>query len=146
MGVRYPLARVPQMAGSEVCKDGRGDGLQHCEDRPFEDRTRRDPDDRFAYKELQHLEAMGFYNKGEAKDLLKDGHFEKDGKLPVNISGGSLGVGNLLEATSLHRAYEAVLQLRKDAGERQVEAEKVLVQSWRGVPTATGAVAILGVV
>jgi len=103
-------------------------------------------DDKFAYKELQHLEAMGFCEKGQAKTMLGEGQLEKDGELPVNVSGGSLGVGNLIEASGLHRAYEAVLQLRKEAKERQVEAQKALVQSWRGIPTASGATAILGVV
>ncbi|MCK5548346.1 MAG: acetyl-CoA acetyltransferase [Thermoplasmata archaeon] len=102
-------------------------------------------DDKFSYKEPQHLEAMGFCKKGEARSWLKDGQFEKDGKLPVNVSGGSLGVGNLIEAAGLHRAYEAVLQLRKEAKDMQIETSKALVQSWRGVPTATGAVAIMGV-
>jgi len=95
-------------------------------------------DDKFAYKELQHIEAMGFAEKGQAKNMLREGQLEKDGKLPVNVSGGSLGVGNLLEASGLHRAYEAIVQLRK-------ESKKALVQSWRGVPTATGAAAVLGV-
>jgi acetyl-CoA C-acetyltransferase len=102
-------------------------------------------DDKFSYKELQHLEAIGACGKGEAKDLLRSGQLERGGKVPTNVSGGSLGVGNILDASGLHSAYEAVLQLRKDAGKMQVEAEKALVQSWRGVPTATGAVAILGV-
>jgi acetyl-CoA C-acetyltransferase len=102
-------------------------------------------DDKFSYKELQHLEAIGVCGKGEAKELLRSGQLERDGKVPTNVSGGSLGVGNILDASGLHSAYEAVLQLRKDAGKMQVEAEKALVQSWRGVPTATGAVAILGV-
>ena len=40
---------------------------------------------------------------------------------------------------------EAVLQLRGQAGALQIpKARKALVQSWRGIPTATGAVAVLG--
>jgi acetyl-CoA C-acetyltransferase len=102
-------------------------------------------DDKFSYKELQHLEALGVCGKGQAKDILRSGQLELGGKTPTNLSGGSLGVGNVLEASGLHRAYEAVVQLRKEAGKMQVEAERALVQSWRGVPTATGAVAIMGV-
>jgi acetyl-CoA C-acetyltransferase len=102
-------------------------------------------DDKFAYKELQHLEAMGFAEKGQAKNMMREGQFEKDGALPVNVSGGSLGVGNLLDASGLHKAYEAVIQLRKQAKKMQLKANKALVQAWRGVPTASGAVAILGV-
>ncbi|MCK4724890.1 MAG: hypothetical protein KAT29_03775, partial [Anaerolineales bacterium] len=63
---------------------------------------------------------------------------------PVNPSGGSLGCGNLLDATGLARALEVILQLRGAAGARQIEGVEVgLVQSWRGVPTTSGAVAVL---
>ncbi len=101
-------------------------------------------DDTYAYKELQTLEALGFCGYGEAGNLLESGAFDLDGELPVNPSGGSLGVGHLLEATGLMRALEACLQLRGEAGAHQVKgAEVALVQSWRGVPTTSGAVAIL---
>jgi acetyl-CoA C-acetyltransferase len=64
--------------------------------------------------------------------------------MPVNVSGGVLGMGNLLEANGLARVAEVVLQLRGQAGPRQVKGAKVgLAQSWRGVPTTSGAVAIL---
>ena len=102
-------------------------------------------DDRFAYKELQHLEAVGLCRRGDAKKMLREGQLEPGGKLPVNLSGGSLGIGNLLEASGIHRAFEAALTLRKQAKGRKVEAERALVQSWRGIPTASGAVALLGV-
>ncbi len=101
-------------------------------------------DDTYAYKELQTLEALGFCGYGEAGNLLESGAFDLDGELPVNPSGGSLGVGYMLDATGLMRALEAVFQLRGEAGAHQVEgAEVALVQSWRGVPTTSGAVAIL---
>jgi acetyl-CoA C-acetyltransferase len=62
----------------------------------------------------------------------------------VNVSGGSLGWGNLLDATGLGRALEVVLQLRGTAGARQLKHAQVgLAQSWRGVPTTSGAVVIL---
>ena len=103
-------------------------------------------DDRFSYKELQHVEAIGICAYGEACRLLEEGIFDRDGDLPVNPSGGSLGVGNLLEASGLFRALEVVLQLRGEAGRHQVpDAEVGLAQCWRGLPTASGAVIILGV-
>jgi acetyl-CoA C-acetyltransferase len=62
----------------------------------------------------------------------------------VNPSGGCLGEGHLLDASGLARLLEAVLQLRGEAGPRQIpHAGTALVASWRGLPTATGAVAIL---
>ncbi|MFQ5911157.1 MAG: acetyl-CoA acetyltransferase, partial [Thermoplasmata archaeon] len=99
-------------------------------------------DDKFSYKELQHLEAIGLAGKGQAGSDLESGRFNADGQLPINVSGGSLGCGNLIEASGLHRALEVVLQLRGDAEGMQLDAERGLAQSWRGVPTASGAVAI----
>ncbi len=101
-------------------------------------------DDTYAYKELQGLETLGFCRVGEAGGLTLEGYTAPDGELPVNVSGGSLGWGHLLDATGLARALEVVLQLRGQAGPRQLEGIEVgLVQSWRGVPTTSGAVAIL---
>ncbi len=100
--------------------------------------------DEYSYKELQHLEAMGLARKGEAGYLTETGYTSLGGKLPVNTSGGSLGVGHTFEASGGMKVVEAVLQLRHQAGQRQVKnARTGLVQAWRGVPTATGAVAIL---
>jgi acetyl-CoA C-acetyltransferase len=83
--------------------------------------------DTYAYKELQHLEALGLGGNG----------------LPVNVSGGCIGRGNLFEANGLAQAAECVTHLRGEAGKRQVKsASSALAASWRGVPTSTGAVAI----
>ena len=96
-------------------------------------------DDTYSFKLLQHLVSLA-RDKDEASRVLGG-----QGQA-LNPSGGSLAVGNLLEASALHRLYEAVLQLRGEAGRRQVKgAKSALVQSWRGVPTATGGVAILSV-
>ncbi len=102
-------------------------------------------DDWFSYKELQHLEAIGICKKGEAGKLLEDGAFYRDGENPVNVSGGRLGAGNLLEASSLQSVLECVLQLRGHAGKRQLKnIDTAVAQSWRGVPTATGSMLVLG--
>jgi acetyl-CoA C-acetyltransferase len=101
-------------------------------------------DDLYAYKELQSLEALGVFRPGEAGPATLDGFTSPGGSLPVNASGGSLGVGSLMDATGLQRGLEAVLQLRGEAGAHQIEGAEVgLVQSWRGVPTTSGAVAVL---
>lgn len=101
-------------------------------------------DDVYAFKELQTLEAIGLCRPGEAGALTEEGFTAPEGMLPVNVSGGSLGIGHLLDATGLARALEVVLQLRGEAGLRQLEDVEVgLVQSWRGVPTTSGVVAIL---
>ena len=103
-------------------------------------------DDSFSYKELEHLEALGLARKGEAGLLLEEGAFEIGGELAVNPSGGSLGCGNYLEANGLFRVIQAVKQLRGEAQGYQVKsAQRALAQSWRGIPTASGAVCILEV-
>ncbi|MDR7543544.1 MAG: acetyl-CoA acetyltransferase [Armatimonadota bacterium] len=101
-------------------------------------------DDTYAYKELQHLEALGLCQAAQAGPMTADGATQPGGRLPVNVSGGSLGGGHLLEAAGLARALEVVLQLRGQAGARQLHHITTgLAQSWRGVPTASGAVAVL---
>ena len=101
--------------------------------------------DIYAYKELQTLEALGIFRPGEAGPATEDGITQPGGSFPVNVSGGCLGMGNLLDANGLARALEVVLQLRGEAGSRQLDDVSIgLAQSWRGVPTTSGAVAILG--
>ncbi|MFO7743169.1 MAG: acetyl-CoA acetyltransferase [Anaerolineae bacterium] len=101
-------------------------------------------DDTFAYKELQHLEALGLCPPGAAGEWTLEGGTELTGELPVNPSGGALGEGHLLDATGLARVLEVVLQLRGEAGQRQIdEAEVGLAFGWRGVPTTGGAAVVL---
>jgi acetyl-CoA C-acetyltransferase len=62
----------------------------------------------------------------------------------VNVSGGSLGMGNFVEANSLVRLYETVLQFREEAGSMQLRSPRTaVVQSWRGIPTQSGTTAVL---
>ena len=101
-------------------------------------------DDTFAYKELQHLEALGICPPGTAGEWTAAGGTGLSGEFPVNPSGGALGQGHLLDATGLARTLEVVLQLRGEAGQRQIEdAEVGLAFGWRGVPTTGGAAVIL---
>jgi len=101
-------------------------------------------DDTFSYKELQHLEAINVCGQGQAGKLLREGSLSKEGDFPVNVSGGSIGQGRLLCATGLSRVLEIVVQLRHEAGKRQVKgAETGLAQYWRGLPTAKGGVMVL---
>ena len=111
---------------------------------PAEEIDFAEVDDTFAYKELQHLEALGLAGPGEAGKRLEEGYFHRDGQLPVNVSGGNLGCGYTYDMSGLRSVLEVVLQLRGVAGERQLKNAKVgLAQSWRGVPTASGGVVVL---
>lgn len=111
---------------------------------PGEEVDLAEVDDTFAFRELQHLEALGFAGAKDLAALLEDGELEVDGDLPVNASGGSIGQGNLFEANGLVRVLECVEQLRGEAGERQVdEAYVAVAQSARAIPSTSAAVAVL---
>jgi len=85
--------------------------------------------DIYAHRAFMHMEALGL-----SPEMLP----------VINPDGGAQAGGDLFEATSGARFYDAVRQLRGEAGEHQVEgAETALVQGWRGVPTDTCAVVIL---
>jgi acetyl-CoA C-acetyltransferase len=110
---------------------------------PTRDVDLAEVDDTYSYRELMHLEALRLARPGDAGAMLEEGYFGKDGELPVNVSGGSLGQGYLFEANGLARTLECALQLRGEAGERQIpDAGVALAQSWRGVPTTSAAVAV----
>ncbi len=101
-------------------------------------------DDAYSYKELQHLEALGFCRFGEAGLLTAEGVTAVNGALPVNVSGGSLGVGHLLDASGLRAVADVALQLRGEAGAIQLpDVEVGLAFGWRGVPTTSGAAVVL---
>lgn len=103
-------------------------------------------DDRFAFKELQHIEALQLAKRFETATLLEEGYFDRNGALPVNVSGGNLGIGNLLECTGGQKALEVILQLRGEAGKRQLKDVEIgVAQAWRYLPTASGAVAVFGI-
>jgi len=111
---------------------------------PWEELDLAEIDDAFSYKELQHMEALRLCQPGEAGLLVEDGATELSGDLPVNPSGGSLGMGHLLDASGLARLLELVLQLRGEAGQRQLpEVETGLAFGWRGIPTTSGAAVIV---
>ncbi len=75
--------------------------------------------------ELWDIEKLGFCQRGEAPILLREGTFDINGKIPVNTDGGLLSRGHPLGATGLAQIYEIVLQLRGDAGHRQVTNPKI---------------------
>lgn len=101
-------------------------------------------DDTYSYKELQHVEALGLAGKSKVHKMLEQGVFDLGGGLPVNPSGGSIGMGHTLEMSGLVRVIELVNQLRGDAGKHQVQgAQTGVALAWRGVPTTSGAAVIL---
>ena len=70
--------------------------------------------------EIMHMAENGFCADGDQEQWLREGHTEIDGKLPVNTDGGCLANGEPVGASGLRQVYEICLQLRGEAGERQV--------------------------
>ena len=95
--------------------------------------------DSFTIAEILAYEDLGFVKKGEGAKLIREGVTELHGDLPVNTSGGLKACGHAIGATGVRQAVEIVLQLRGDAGKRQVNAEKGLALNIGG----TGATAIV---
>jgi acetyl-CoA acetyltransferase len=73
--------------------------------------------DCFTYSVLVQLEDFGFCPKGEAGAFFRGGHAKLAGTLPVNTHGGLLSEGYI---HGLNSVTEAVIQLRGEAGARQV--------------------------
>ncbi|MDR2854700.1 MAG: thiolase domain-containing protein [Methanomicrobiales archaeon] len=79
--------------------------------------------DCFTIAELCAIEDLGFCKKGEAGKLTEEGETARHGKIPVNTSGGLKSCGHPVGATGVKQIYEVVLQLRGEAGKRQIDAE-----------------------
>jgi acetyl-CoA C-acetyltransferase len=91
--------------------------------------------DCFTPTELVLMEDMGFSPRGQAwKDVL-DGRFDGTGPQPVNPDGGLKSFGHPIGASGLRMMYEMWLQLRGEAGERQIPSPKVgLTHNLGGAP------------
>ncbi|MFN3231199.1 MAG: thiolase family protein [Alphaproteobacteria bacterium] len=70
--------------------------------------------------EIMHMAENGFCKDGEQEKLLRDGVTEINGAMPMNTDGGCIANGEPIGASGLRQIYEVVLQLRGEAGERQV--------------------------
>jgi len=77
--------------------------------------------DCFAIAELLAYEDLGFCDAGEAPELLREGVTDRDGDLPVNVSGGLKSKGHPIGATGAGQVTELWKQLTGNAGDRQVE-------------------------
>ena len=102
--------------------------------------------DCFSLTELLTYEDLGFCEKGSAKEHIAEGTFERTGALPVNTDGGLKTFGHPTGATGVRMIYENVLQLRGQAGERQIPdlaGKMALSHNIGGHPTSCG-IALLG--
>jgi acetyl-CoA C-acetyltransferase len=77
--------------------------------------------DCFTIAELIEYEAMGLVPEGEGARAIEDGLTEKDGKLPVNPSGGLKAKGHPIGATGVSMHAISAMQLTNTAGDMQVK-------------------------
>jgi acetyl-CoA C-acetyltransferase len=92
---------------------------------PREEISMAEVHDCFTATELVLMEDLGFSERGEGwKDVL-GGRFDGDGPQPVNPDGGLKSFGHPIGASGLRMMYEMWLQLRGEAGERQIADPKL---------------------
>jgi len=75
--------------------------------------------------EMEIYEQLGFCKPGESGRMIDEGAVEIGGRIPVNVSGGLISKDEPIGASHLGQVHEIVLQLRGQAGKRQVEGAKV---------------------
>lgn len=98
----------------------------------------------YSYQEPLWLEGLGFCDRGDGGKLVESRSIKMRGNLPVNPSGGVLP-GNPNGVAGMARVVEAVLQLRGEAGDRQIKGAKVaLAHGYTGICGQHQAVMILG--
>jgi acetyl-CoA C-acetyltransferase len=91
---------------------------------PFKEIDVAEVYDAFSYQELMWSEGLGFCEKGGGGRLIERRETEMDGSIPVNPSGGCLSAHAVITA-GLIRIAEATLQVRGDAGKRQIPGAKI---------------------
>jgi acetyl-CoA C-acetyltransferase len=91
--------------------------------------------DCFTPTELVLYEDLGFSPRGTAWQDVLNGFFDLEGELPVNPDGGLKSFGHPIGASGLRMMYEMWLQLRGEAGPRQIKDPKLgLTHNLGGMP------------
>jgi acetyl-CoA C-acetyltransferase len=98
----------------------------------------------YSYQELLWMEGLGLCGRGEGGKTIDSGVTQMGGQLPVNPSGGVLP-GNPNGVAGMTRVAECVLQLRNEAGDRQVSGAKLaLAHGVTGICGQLQGVMVLG--
>lgn len=99
--------------------------------------------DAFTINPILFLEDLGFCGKGEGGAFVADGGIAPGGCLPVNTSGGGLSFVHP-GAFGLFCLAEAAIQLRGDAGDRQVAGAEIAVAHGNGGTLSHQSTVVLG--
>ncbi len=81
--------------------------------------------DCFTIAELIEYEAMGLAARGEGYKVVREGIAQKDGKLPINPSGGLKAKGHPVGATGVSMHAMACMQLTESAGDMQIPGARL---------------------
>jgi acetyl-CoA C-acetyltransferase len=81
--------------------------------------------DCFTIAEILAIEDLGFVEKGQGGPATEGGMTALGSELPINTSGGLKACGHPVGATGIKQAYEIALQLRGEAGRRQVDEAEI---------------------
>jgi acetyl-CoA acetyltransferase len=90
--------------------------------------------DATSFCEVFQLEMLRLCPDGQGGRFIESGATALSGQLPVNLSGGLVSKGHPVGATGLSMVHETCLQLRGEAGERQVRGASIgLIENGGGV-------------
>jgi acetyl-CoA acetyltransferase len=146
MGAGFATTHLHLSAAPSLTAHGAGLALDRA--LAFAKRARSDIDvalvyDCFSIAMLVNTEDLGFAPKGHAGAAFRDGEFRIDGRLPINTHGGLLSHGYPGRAAGIGNLIEAVVQLRGDAGNRQVANARMTMTHGMGGLFATHGVLLL---
>src|SRR5579864_6075334 len=94
--------------------------------------------DCFATAELVHYDNLILCEEGGAADFFNSGATWRDGRTPVNVSGGLESKGHPIAATGIANIWEVCHHLRNEAGDRQIAGAKVGLAHVIGLGSACG--------
>lgn len=77
--------------------------------------------DCFSMSEYMAIDHFGITGPGESWKAVENGDLERDGAIPVNPSGGLIGVGHPVGASGVRMLRDAARQVTGQAGDTQVE-------------------------
>ena len=118
------VLRRPHLTGLPSAAEAAREAYEMAEVGP-DDIDVADVHDCFTIAEIMAYEDLGFCGKGEGGPFISDRQAYVGGKVAVNVDGGLKAKGHPIGATGLSMTYEVALQLRGEAGERQVPDAKV---------------------
>jgi len=102
--------------------------------------------DCFTPSEYMAIDHFGITAPGESWKAVESGILEKDGAMPVNASGGLIGLGHPVGATGVRMVLDAAKQVTGAAGETQVEGARTYGTLNIGGSTTTTVAFVVGAV